>query len=306
MDYQVKQTADRIRELRNVLEKTPEEMAKAVGVTVDEYLKSENGELDFSFTFLHKCANAFGVDIKDLITGEEATLKTYSIVRSGDGEVIQRRSGFSYNQLAAQFKHKLSEPFLVKAPYVDGNETVDISLSTHNGEEFDYILKGKLRVSIDGHIEILNEGDSIYYNSSTPHGMVAVGGNECDFIAVVIKSEDNEVKKKTSDENREEKQFIRHSIGPDPVYEKYIDVSENSDGSLKSIHFKNCDHFNFAYDVVDKLAEKCPEKLAMIHVDNDGNERYFTFRMISELSNRAANYFVSLQPADASSIEAAT
>jgi len=291
MDYQVKQTAERIKELRLVFKKTVEEMAEITGVTVEDYNLCESGEHDFSFTFLHKCALAFGVDIKDLITGEEAKLSRYTVVKNGDGEIIERRSGFKYNQLASDFRHKLSEPFLVHAPYATGNEDADIMLSTHAGEEFDYVVRGSLKVNINGNEEILRAGDSIYYNSSTPHGMVAVGGEDCDFLAMVVKASGESTpvpapKKSVS-------AFKRHEI-ENPIYKKYIDVVESDEGVLEKISFKNAENFNFAFDIVDAVAQKSPDKLAMIHIDNDGNERNFTFADMSRLSNKAANYFESI------------
>ncbi len=291
MDYQVKQTAERIKELRLVFKKTPEEMAEITGVTVEDYNLCESGEHDFSFTFLHKCAIAFGVDIKDLITGEEAKLSRYTVVKNGEGEIIERRSGFKYNQLASDFRHKLSEPFMVHAPYTAGNETAQIMLSTHAGEEFDYVVRGSLKVNINGNIEILNAGDSIYYNSSTPHGMVAVGGEDCDFLAMVIKASGESTPVPAP--KKSAPAFKRHEI-TDPIYKKYIDVVESDEGALEKISFKNSENFNFAFDIVDAVAEKSPDKLAMIHIDNDGNERNFTFADMSRLSNKAANYFESI------------
>ena len=54
----------------------------------------------------------------------------------------------------------------------------------------DYILSGKLMVNINGNIDVLEPGDTIYYDSSQPHGMIAVGGEQCAFLAVVLKPEE--------------------------------------------------------------------------------------------------------------------
>jgi acetyl-CoA synthetase len=59
-------------------------------------------------------------------------------------------------------------------------------MSTHAGQEMDYILSGQLRISINGHEETMRAGDSVYYDSSKPHGMVAVGGTPCVFLAIVM------------------------------------------------------------------------------------------------------------------------
>ena len=84
MDNQLALTAQRIKELRRIIGKTPEEMAIITGVSVEDYVRCENGESDFSFTFLHKCAKTFGVDIADLLTGEvkegRVELKPYEVL----------------------------------------------------------------------------------------------------------------------------------------------------------------------------------------------------------------------------------
>ena len=62
-------------------------------------------------------------------------------------------------------------------------------LSKHEGQEFDYIISGSLKVQMDKYTEVLKEGDAIYYNSGRAHGMIATGGEDCKFLAVVIKNQ---------------------------------------------------------------------------------------------------------------------
>ena len=187
METRVAEIAERIRGLREMMDMTPAEVATAVGVSEEEYLNCENAKTDFNFTFLYKCADLFGVDITELLTGENPHLSFYSVVRKGEGLDISRRAGFLYEHLGYRFKNKLAEPFVVTAPYLEAEQNQPIHLSTHKGQEFDYILKGSLMVELDGHLEVLHEGDSIYYDSGRTHGMIATDGEECVFIAVVLK-----------------------------------------------------------------------------------------------------------------------
>lgn len=186
MEYEISQVAQRVRGLREILEISKEEMAKITDISVKEYEACEDGEADFSFTFLYKCAKRFGVDITELITGDVPKLSFYSIVRKGEGLPIDRRAGFKYRNVAYLFKQKIAEPFIVTAVYREEEQQEPIHLSTHNGQEFDYILKGKLKVQLEDHIEVLNEGDSLYYDSGHKHGMIATGGEDCVFLAVVM------------------------------------------------------------------------------------------------------------------------
>lgn len=194
MNAQVLEIAERIRGMRRIMELSEQEMAEATGVTLEEYRKAEHGETDFSFTFLYKCAKKFHVDIVELLTGETPKLSLYSVVRKGQGLPLERRQGFKYNHLASFFKNKTAEPFYVAAPYREEEQNAPIHLSSHKGEEFDYIIKGSLKFQLEDHVEILQEGDAVYYNSGHGHGMIATGGQDCEFLAVVIDGEEDDKK----------------------------------------------------------------------------------------------------------------
>lgn len=187
MEVRLKEIAERIRTLREILELSDEGMAAACGLTVEQYREKEAGSEDFSFSFLLQCAEAMGVDMVELITGETPKLSRYSIVRSGQGLPIQRRKGFKYNHLAYLFRDKKCEPLLVVAPYSQEAQNAPIELSRHPGQEFDLVLQGSLKMLFEDREELLQEGDSVYYNSSCGHGMIATGGQDCTFLAVVLK-----------------------------------------------------------------------------------------------------------------------
>ena len=187
MEPRLIEVAERIRALREIMEFSSEEMANAAGVSVKEYEILESGAQDFSFTFLYRCAQKFGVDMIELLTGENPHLTSYTVVRGGKGLPIRRREGFEYYHLASNFRDKKAEPFYVKAPYRAGEEERPIALSTHKGQEFDFILKGKMRFAHEDHIEELEAGDSVFYDSSKGHGMIAVGGEPCEFLAIILR-----------------------------------------------------------------------------------------------------------------------
>ncbi len=187
METKIQEIAERIKTLREILEISIREMADYLGMSEQEYISQEKGESDFSFTFLYRCSEKFGVDIVELLTGEVPKLSFYSIVRKDKGLPMKRRQGFLYQHLAYLFKDKSAEPFLVTAPYIEEEQDKEIKLSKHEGQEFNYIISGSLKVAMEDHIEILNPGDAIFYNSAHGHGMIAVGGEECKFLAIVLK-----------------------------------------------------------------------------------------------------------------------
>ncbi|WP_290073182.1 helix-turn-helix domain-containing protein, partial [Adlercreutzia caecimuris] len=172
MEPNIKEVAGRIRALREDMDLTLQEMAEATGRTTAEYAAQESGEEDLSFTFLYKCADKFGVDVIELLTGENPHLTGYSLTRAGTGLSIKRRAGFEYLHKAPHFRHKLAEPFVVTAPYLEEEQDVPVHLSRHEGQELDYIISGQMRFAYEDHEEILNPGDVVMYDSGRGHGMV--------------------------------------------------------------------------------------------------------------------------------------
>lgn len=193
MEPNIKEVAGRIRALREDMDLTMQEMADATGRSVAEYAAQESGEHDLSFTFLYKCAERLGVDVIELLTGENPHLTGYSLTRATDGLSIKRRAGFEYLHKAPHFKGKLCEPFLVTAPYLEEEQNEPIHLSRHAGQEFDYILSGKMRFAYEDHIEELEAGDALLYDSGRGHGMIAIEGEPCTFLAIVIRPHEDKI-----------------------------------------------------------------------------------------------------------------
>lgn len=294
-EQSIREVAQRIRTLREDMGISFETMASKTGLSVEEYKKMEKGETDFSFTFIYKCAAAFGVDISELMEGRGPELTEYTVTRKGEGKPITRREGLSYNRLAHKFKNKMVEPYHVVIPYSDEALTRPRHFSSHAGQEMDIVVKGTLRKVIGNHIETLYEGDSIFFDSSIPHDEIALGGEDCEIYAVVIKptgvTEVPEIKNvvKEFTHTNFDKAGIVH-----PVADKFVTCETDETGTLSSVEFHNEDSFNFAYDIVDAMAEKAPDKIAMVHVAEDKSEKLFTFRDIKEYSCQTANYFRSL------------
>lgn len=193
MEPNIKEVAGRIRSLREDLDITMQEMADATGRTVAEYAGQESGEQDLSFTFLYKCAGRLHVDVVELLTGENPHLSGYSLTRVADGLSIRRRVGFEYLHKAPHFKNKLAEPFLVTAPYLDEEQNRPIHLSYHKGQELDFIISGRMRFAYEDHVEELEAGDMLMYDSGRGHGMIATGGEPCMFLAIVMKPQQDTI-----------------------------------------------------------------------------------------------------------------
>ena len=291
LDFKLQEMAARIRELREIEGLTQDQMAAETGVTLGEYQACETGQSDLNFAFIYRCAQIFGVDVTDIIEGSSPRLANYTLTRAGEGQHIEHAHGMTYFNMAPHFKKRVAEPLYVLAEYSDEAQIRPIEVTTHEGQECDIVLQGQLKVQVGEHIEILNPGDTIYYNSTAPHGMIATGGKDCIFYAIVLNSAE-EIPLPAKEKKLERRPAEQDREGR--IWEDYIDVTEAEDGSLQKIAFKGADNFNFAFDVVDKLARRKPDKLAMLHVDKHKVERYFTFGDMRRYSNRAANYFRSL------------
>ena len=284
---QLSEVATRIKELREIMGFSVSAMAENTNVSESQYVIYESGKEDIPFSFIHKCALVFGVEMIDLLEGSSAKLSTYTVTRKGKGQETAKEDGIDISNLAPKFKDKLAEPYYVTYEYSASQQNKPIHLTTHSGQEFDLVLSGMLKVQVGDHVEVLEEGDSIYYNSSLPHGMIAIGGKSCTFVAVVM-SGDN------SAETVVRKSVMSAKKSESLVCEKFVDTTEDSEGRLQAINFKNTDTFNFGFDIVDGIAEKYPDKLAMLHLDKNKVERRFTFKDIKRASNQVANYFTSL------------
>ena len=291
MEYKLKQIADRIRELRLITGLSVAEMAERTGISESEYEQCETGNKNLSIAFLYHCALNFGVDMGDILEGKSPKLRSYALTRRGEGQRIEEAHHMVGYNLASGFRNRIGLPLYMEMNYREGAENEKIELVTHEGQECDIVISGQMKIQIGDHTEILNAGDSIYYDSGTPHGMIAVGGADCSFYAIVLRNQaarEGEagaamsVATKRRDDDKKKR-----------IYHDFI-IPTEKDGVLTEIAFKNEEKFNFAFDVVDALGRKKPDKLAMLYVSEDGTERRFTFQDMKKESARAANYFKSL------------
>ena len=184
MQEKIKEIAARIRELREISDISSEQMADFLGIPSDDYKSYENARVDIPASMLYEIAHHLNVDMSDLLTGEAPKMHVFTITRKDKGISAERRKYYKYQNIAANFAHKKAEPFVVRVdPASEGTKP---SMNSHPGQEFDYVLEGTLKVFIHGQEIILEEGDSIFFDSSYSHGMLAAGGKPVRFLAVIL------------------------------------------------------------------------------------------------------------------------
>ena len=184
MNEQIKQIAERLAGLRDALEITPEEMAKVCNLTPEQYMKLESGTVDISVSVLHQISQAYGVELTTLMFGDEPKMSSYFLTRAGKGVSIERTKAYKYQALASGFMNRSVDPFIVTVEPKPDDEP--IHYNSHAGQEFSLVLEGRMMVNIDGKELILNEGDSLYFNSKLPHGMKALDGKTVRFLAIIM------------------------------------------------------------------------------------------------------------------------
>ena len=176
MDDQNRQIADRLKGLRDALELTAEEVAKDCDLSVEEYRTMEAGECDMSISILQRIAHRYGITTEELMFGAEAKMNAYFLTRKGAGVSVERVKAYKYELLASGFKGRIADPFIVTIePKPEGTP---LYFNSHDGQEFQMVIEGRLLVNIDGKELTLEPGDSLYFDSSIPHGLKALDGKQ--------------------------------------------------------------------------------------------------------------------------------
>lgn len=184
MSEQIKLIASRIKELREISAISAQSLAAELNISEEIYLEYESGNTDIPVSFLYQIANRFNVELSAILTGDNPRLHTYQVVRKGKGANVERREDYKYQSLANNFIGKKAEPFIVTvAPEAD---SFPVHFNSHKGQEFNYVIEGTLKIIINGHELVLEEGDSVYFDSSANHGMKALNGKQANFLAIIL------------------------------------------------------------------------------------------------------------------------
>ncbi|MCL2547423.1 MAG: cupin domain-containing protein [Oscillospiraceae bacterium] len=168
----MKQIGERIRELRERGDLTQGDMAATLGVPMAAYCQYEDLGVDIPVAVLYQLSVMFKMDMAELLTGQPARMDNLTIVRHGQGKFTARHVDYCFQQLAQDYKGRAFEPMLVTLEPLD--KTPD--MITRDAQEFNFVLAGKLEFFYDGRQMVLEQGDSVYFDASKPHGHKAIGG----------------------------------------------------------------------------------------------------------------------------------
>lgn len=181
---EIKQIAERLKGLRDALDLSQEDVAADCGMNVADYEALETGESDISVTVLQRIAKKYGISLDELMFGEEPKMKSYFLTRYGAGVSVERTKAYRYQSLASGFKGRKADPFIVTVEPKPAD--TPFVFNTHEGQEFNLVIEGRLLLNMNGKELVLNVGDSLYFDSSIPHGMKALDEKTVRFLAVVM------------------------------------------------------------------------------------------------------------------------
>ncbi len=184
MTEQIKQIAERIKEIREISGISAESLAVKLGIPTDVYLNYESGNTDIPVGVMFEISEMFNIELSVMLGGDNPKLRVYGVVRNGKGLKLERRKQYKYENLAYNFIHKKAEPFIVTIDPQPENSLMEFN--SHPGQEFNYVLEGSMMSNIDGHEIILNQGDSIYFDSGCKHAMKALKNQQVRFLAIVL------------------------------------------------------------------------------------------------------------------------
>lgn len=182
MNTHIPQIAERIRGLRDALHLSTSDVASTCGISVSDYEKYESGAVDIPVSFICELAQKFNIETTALISGNDPHATSFWITRKGTGPNIERNKTYNYQSLAAGFRNSAAEVFEVTIEPTNSA----IALNSHSGQEFNLVLEGIMQLNIGENTLTLNQGDSIYFDATKPHGMKALNGKKVCFLAVII------------------------------------------------------------------------------------------------------------------------
>ncbi|MDD4193477.1 MAG: XRE family transcriptional regulator [Mangrovibacterium sp.] len=184
MNIKIQEIAERLRGFRDALDLSQEACAEACGVSLSQYQEYESGRSDIPVTFLYRFSTACNLEFAALLTGDMPRMTSYSLTRRGTGIAVERRKEYRYQALNESFIQKKAQPFIVTVGPDQAGKS--FPLYQHEGQEFNLVLKGRLLIRLKDRELILEEGDSLWFNSGLPHGMKALDGKGAEFLAMIF------------------------------------------------------------------------------------------------------------------------
>lgn len=179
---------EKIKSLRESKSISMEELAERSGLAIEQVKRIEDNTDLPSLAPLIKIARVLGVRLGTFLDDQDETGPAICRkAEAGDSisfsnNAIQSRKHMEYHSLAKAKSDRHMEPFIID---VDATDDIDFVLSSHEGEEFIFVMEGVMEVCYGKNTYLLEAGDSIYYDSIVPHHVHGYQGEAAQILAVV-------------------------------------------------------------------------------------------------------------------------
>ena len=189
--------AARLTSLRSTEGLSLEELAERSGLTKSYLSKLERGLSEPSISSISRLAEAFGITVSEFV-GDKVPDKSFRVLRQQSRRALPSASGMPVFELlhgdsvsqGARLSVYLQHPELLSE-----SESSACPYATHSGEEFIYVLNGKVQLRVADKMEELNPGDGAWYNSEFTHKLNSIGKRRADVVVVTC-SCGNELKRR--------------------------------------------------------------------------------------------------------------
>lgn len=181
-DFKMKRLGERIKRKRELLNMPLSELSKKVGISISALSQIENAKAFPSVLTLKTIAVSLYSTVGELI-GENETLTNNPLIKADNIKFVKvNNSGTSQYLLSHHDNNKQMEPYLL---IFDINSDSSDIMSEHPGQEFIYILEGKLMMSMGENKFILEKNDSFYFNSSITHSIMNFGNSQARILWII-------------------------------------------------------------------------------------------------------------------------
>ena len=181
MANEMQEIGQRLQGLREACDVTLEEMAADLDVSTETYAKWEETGEDVPISAIYHMARKFGVEFTEILTGTDAKIDTYQVVRSGCGKEVNRNPAYHFEDMAWRFADKIMQPLVVILDPTDE----PAHLVSHGGQEFNFVIEGSVAVTIGDKEFVLDKWDSVYFNPEIPHGQRCAGDTKAVFVTII-------------------------------------------------------------------------------------------------------------------------
>jgi transcriptional regulator with XRE-family HTH domain len=181
-----RQIANKIKKIRKDKGYTLEQLGKRASLSKGLLSRIENYQVSPPIATLSKISHGLEVPIAIFFDeGQKKDQETYAVTLKNERKQVNKREAaaeLNYYSLSSLRSNKLIEPFIVKYPVINKTPT---KLYEHPGEEFIFVIKGKIDFVYGKKIIRLDQGDAIHFDPAIPHRIRNAGSTKSECLVII-------------------------------------------------------------------------------------------------------------------------